>query len=1143
MLRIVSYDAMSDKDSLMASLINTSSQAGEKCIVIVPDQFSFEYDKMLYNAMGAKSFNNITTGGFNRICELICKKHGGYAGENANENLSVIMMFLAIKSFKAEGGIQYYKKSLDKGSFIGRMISLVRELRQSGITPEALMAASAENDGMLSKKLYDISKLYSFYMQELEERELKDDCDGISTALRLSEEHNSFEGAEIFIDAFHSFTYNELKFIRSMIAHANSVTVGLMIGSSKNAFTPLSPFTEPVKTRTALENIARELNVKTEYLNAPPREKTSESISFINSHIFTPVKKDDRCKSSEGVKIISACDIYEEAEYVCSEIKRLVLDKGFKYSDCAVLIRDPAANRSALSSIFERYEIPCFIDMREPISQYSFVMYFEGLFRCLLTKQYKTEYILRCIKSPLSNFLEYEASLLEDYCIAWNVEGDMWKSEFTAKDKDIPDDSDYLKCVNEYRKKIIEPFERFKENSKDQDAKGISRALYTLLDDVRLSDRSYSMVRISMSEDDEQMLETSRKFRQLWELAVSCISAVFKNIPDEKLSLRQYYELIRTMFSNICVSSPPQKLDSVIIGDSSHSRVGVKKAVFVMNCNDGVFPSDIKSDGLISDNEKHRLEESGIVMPNGMNSKTAHERLVCYSALTCASDRLYILWHESDSKGKLQRRSSLLMNISNFFTDSIEIKASSMPIDFYCPTYKSAYTKYLEHCHDKSSDISSLKAALETNKHYRNRIDYIVNNGTKRDLKLSRKAAGDLFFAGDINISASRVDTYYRCPFSYFCQYGLKIYPPVKDKTDPRNRGTFVHSCLEKILSVKGKDGSPVYNDKFRLLSDEELEAKIHEFFLEYLENDLGGTFGKTSRFNFISHRWEESAFHVIKNLRDELSASLFKPVGFEFDLTREDDQSLLQIYSEGKYKIDIRGSIDRVDIFEKKDEDGSIKKYVRIIDYKTGRKELKLEELYNGLNLQMLIYLLALTNSDNPLTKEGKLIPSGVLYMPTVYVNADSDSNKAYERGLEGDLEEELENYRYDKFRRFGLIVDNSITTDALGSIAKRFVDIGPEGRKKSNSIMLPEGEIEAYEEFALDKIVEMADKLYDGRIEASPLYTDKKNVKCSFCDYNAVCRNAFPKEHRQVERDDSIKMQMKIEKIMNGGADNAVD
>ena len=1144
MLDLICADALCDRTSAMADRIKSSLSQGRKCLVIVPDQFSFDYDKALYKHLGVKAFNKLTTGGFNRICELIGRKNEGFAGENADENLSVILMYLAIRRLRHEGGALYYKKAFEKGSFIGKMTSLIKELRSAGITPEMLSAAVDGSGSMLSKKLTDISKLYSYYMNELESRGLCDNTHGVVRAVEIAQKQQLFVNTDIFIDSFHSFSYDELRLIRVMLSQADNVTVGLLIGSGANAASPLTPFAEPLKTRRELESYAVQLGIDVTYSQAPRCPDVSKDISVINDRIFLSSEK--VLDKSSDVTIVKSCDIYEESEYVCSEIIRLTREEGLSFDDCAVYIRDPAAYKSAVSSVFERYGIPVFFDCPELITQYSFVMYFEGLFKCVLGKSYNTENIMRCIKSGLSNCYEYEASMLEEYCTEWNVDGDMWLYDFTAKDKRISDNSRYLEIINGIRRKVIEPLERFKSACVNATAGEISRALYKLLDDVELSQKSYSMVAASMRGDDDMKI-AARQFRQLWELAVSCISAVFRNIPDEVLSLRQYYELISTMFSNITVSAPPQKLGCVMIVDSSHSRLNSKRAVFVMNCNDGAFPSDVKSDSLFSDREKQRLSADGIELPRGIKARIVHERLVFYSALTSSTQRLYLLWHETDSKGSRLRRSSLLSSVDSMLGGKTEIRAQDMPLDFYCPTFGSAYTKYLERCHDRSDITSSLKEALSTDPDYSSRISRLSDIASRKPFSLDKKHAAQLFNADSINLSATRLETYYKCPFMYFCKYGLKISPPSGNKIDPKNRGTFVHSCLEGILSKTAPDGSIVYDESFKSLTDKELKEKIHEYFLSYVKNDLGGDFGKTSRFEFITKRWEESAFYVVKNLRDELVDTLFKPVGFEYSLSKAEGGSILQITSQGKYTINVYGSIDRVDIYEHTDETGKKQKYLRIIDYKTGYKELKLEELYNGLNLQMLIYLLAVTENDNELNSTGDVKPAGVLYMPAIHINADKDSDKAYSAGLKGDLEKSLSDYRNNKFRRFGLIVDNEITTKAMDAAGNRFLKYSVDRKTKAPekygaSLMLSEEEIKAFEEFAREKLVEAADKLIDGRIEADPLYTVKnphkdRGTPCSWCDYKGVCRNAFAKEHRLVDKqNDKQAMLARIEKIRKG-------
>ncbi len=1149
MLSIITSDALGQGRNVMTSMIRSSVLQGRKTIVIVPDQFSFEYDKMLYKALGAKQFNMLITGGFNRICELIGKKYGGFAGEKTNEDLSVIMMYLAICRLKKEGTALYYKKAFDKGSFINKMIALVKELRSAGITPFALSAAVAqENGSMLSKKLYDISKLYEYYMDELEKRGLKDNSDAVSLAVELSQQHFSFDNADVFIDSFHSFSYDELRLIRVMLSQADNVTVGLMIGSGDNSKSVLTPFAEPVKTRTVIESMAQQLSVKTEYITAPADETVNPSISFIGNNIFSSNHK--KLPEHNGVEIVSCCDVYQEAEFVCSEIIRLTREEGLAFGDCAVMLREIDDNRSAINSVFERYEIPFFLDSPELITQYSFVMYFEGLLRCVLGKEYNTENIMRCIKSPLSNILQKHAAIIEDYCTEWNVKGDMWLSPFTAVNSSVENKSAYLEYINNIRVKIITPLEKFKRACEDATAREISEALYQLLRDVELSQRAYSMVCESMKDNDEVLIENARRFRQLWELAVSCISTVFKNIPDEKMSLRRYYELIRTMFANINISAPPEKLDSVMIADPSHSRLACKKAVFVMNCNDGVFPSDVKNEGLISDREKNRLEEMDIKIPKGMISRLSHERLVCYNALTASSDRLYMLWHETNTRGDRLRMSHVLVSVSSMFEKNIQKRADDMPLSFYSPTFRTAFTNYLERCHDRSRETASLKAALECNKDYSERIDYILSSSTKRAFSLDKKHAKDLFYSSTMNLSASRLDTYYKCPFNYFCKYGLKIYPPPSDKTAANNRGSFVHLCLERLLSKKDKNGVKHFDEDFRNITDDQIRERVHGIYEEYLNDQLGGDFGKTKRFEYTAKRWEEAAFYTVQNIRKELENSLFTPVGFEYELKKDDGSSLLTISCEGKYTINIYGTIDRVDIYEHKDEDGKLTKYLRVIDYKTGNIEMKLEKLYNGLELQMLIYLLAVTKNPGAFDSDNEIVMSAALYMPAPYITPDEKCNEYYESGILEEIKRKLEEFRERKFKRFGLVLDSEISLNAMEDIKDRFVNTrlhkrkgDDSGARSGSSIMAKDiREFEAYEQFAYEKILEMADNLYNGNIDAVPLYYSKDRSMCSYCDYKSICRNAYPIVHRSIDKNkDFHDMKEHIEKLMEGGDTDA--
>ena len=62
-LKLISGGTHSEREKMFVNLIKQASQTNDDILVIIPDQFSFEYDKKLYTVLGAKVFNRIQTVG------------------------------------------------------------------------------------------------------------------------------------------------------------------------------------------------------------------------------------------------------------------------------------------------------------------------------------------------------------------------------------------------------------------------------------------------------------------------------------------------------------------------------------------------------------------------------------------------------------------------------------------------------------------------------------------------------------------------------------------------------------------------------------------------------------------------------------------------------------------------------------------------------------------------------------------------------------------------------------------------------------------------------------------------------------------------------------------------------------------------
>ena len=57
MVTVISGGSHSGRDKVFIDKIKSAVKNGEQVMVIIPDQFSFEYDKKLYEHLGAADFN------------------------------------------------------------------------------------------------------------------------------------------------------------------------------------------------------------------------------------------------------------------------------------------------------------------------------------------------------------------------------------------------------------------------------------------------------------------------------------------------------------------------------------------------------------------------------------------------------------------------------------------------------------------------------------------------------------------------------------------------------------------------------------------------------------------------------------------------------------------------------------------------------------------------------------------------------------------------------------------------------------------------------------------------------------------------------------------------------------------------------
>ena len=1090
MVEILTGGIKSRREKMFIDMICSAAAAQKKVLVVVPDQFSFEYDKMLYNRLGAQLFNGIKTTGFNRLAEEIVEEFGSKAKDTANDNAQMILMYRAVKKFGREGLVGYYKNSLNKSSFIAELISLMPKLRQSGITPEMLQLAGERLKGSVSLKLLDLAQIFTNYLEELDNADMTDSLSIMEEAVELSDINRIFDGRQVFVSAFTDFSYDERRMLEICVKRAEKLTVSLLLDDAFVRRCRTHPFDVTLATQQKIVDLAKDNNKDIRFTRADDEVSDSWEIMQLSERLFDLNRKNFKAVS-DSVQIFAADDMYEEADFICAEICRLKRSGKYTYNDIAVAVRDLGNFGSILASAMEKYDIPYFLDMRDSVDASAIVHYICNIFKTVLTRKFRTENIMKLIKSPLFGLLNYEISDLEDYCIRWGVDGDMWLEPFTAESDGVKPER-----INKLREQVIGPLTAFKNAAKDATAEQISLAFYKLLGELKLSEQTYSLVKRVGLTDNETELEMARGLKQLWTMSLSAIKSIHNILGDEKISLRSYYDLYGLMLSRMKVSVPPQKLDCVRVIDASHSRIGDVKAVFAAEVNDGIFPASVKSGGLMTEHEKTllKLKENILIESNAL-SDLMHEKLAAYSVLCAPSERLYAVYSRADLLGNRKRPSMLIKEIKEILGIS-ETSINTLPAVFFCTSLKTAYSKYIEHSRDNNVYVSSIKDSLMVSQEYYEKISALRQANSKEPFRLSKEAAKEAFFSGETaEVSPTKLDNYYKCPFMYFCNYGLHLNRSEKMDMDGLNKGLMIHEVLDK--AIKTDNITPEESRRqFLEMGEEQITALVEKCFDDYYNDVFCGDFGKTKTFAYRFESMKQQAFNIVRYVQKELSQGSFAPVVTEYKLKNEEGTDHLDLTLKDGRHIVLVGTIDRADIVE---ENG--KKYVRIIDYKFRRHaKFDLGELFCGLNLQMLIYLSILLETGNPVNPDMELRQAGVFYLKLIGDGSDYSADRELS-------DEEL--YKaacvsaINSFSRKGRISDAAEINHKLDTEL---------GKTALGNLTMSDPMFTAMRIFAKRKVIEYGDRLLDGDINADPL----EDI-CGYCRYAGICGRAFPEEPRK--------------------------
>ncbi len=1096
MLKIVRCGLSHSAREAFVAEIERLVSLGKRACLIVPEQQTVMAEGMMARALPSSAALSFEVTNFTRLANTTFRSLGGLSGEYCDSAKKALIMWRTLTELSPTLNMTAGRREINAG-LVEQALAAVAQMQNLGIHPSDLAEVAAldgiRSDGRLSAKTSDLAAIFSLYKKLLTERYADTGDDAEAMVKKLRENPEFLTDTTIFIEGFTSFTEPQYDLI-ALLAGRTDVSVALTLPSGlEESF----EYTEIADCQRRLISSARRaeadirLSREEGYLS-----RRNGALDEISRLLWSTSKPKDNIslQNHDDLRIFEANTPYDECAFVCEDIRRRVMD-GASYSDFAIVSRSAESYRGILDAALSDARIPAFTSVRRDINEFEAIKLIYTAYA--VCRGFAREDVISYAKCALSGVTRAECDELEMYVNTWQISGrrftdeGVWNMNPAGYTTSRPEGTDEkLLRIHEVRQRVVRPLSALADRISSADS--VRRHAEILLDFLLEIDMETALALRAkkLAEMGESALAEENS--ALWQLICDALDTLVTVLGDAPCDAESFLSQLKVVFSATDVGRIPAFADQVTVGSADMLRLYEKKHIYLIGVNAGAFPATVSDRSYFSERDRRRLAECGLAITPELEIKGARELYIFSRAFSYATDSVTLSYSTADTRFKAIEPAEVVGRIGILTGDTVRaVKVESMPLIDRLYSAENA----LMSIGDIHDEYSSVRDALVESGYGR---EVSILEG---DISNSTARLGGEIIAADrpLSLTQTRIDSYVSCPFGYFCRYVIKLREEERAEFDARSIGSFIHAILEnffRALSEQGRKSGELSADERASLTREAAEKYIAQLGEEVI--------GASVRTRIKIDRLCRAALPVVDGLCEEFAQSAYEPRFFELSLSRGDDSTPDPVcLSTDKGAVNIYGIIDRVDAY-KKGEDV----YLRVIDYKTGHKEFSPDDMAEGANLQMFLYLKSLVESENKkfreslgVGKNGKLVPAGVIYVKTSVrdVRVDTPDDELASQAVKSAQGRE------------GMILDDSDSIEAMTLkytplYSRRTPDKIPDTKRK---FLYDEAGWQGIMDTVEASVTRVADGIRDGKMDAEPK-EQKGKSPCDYCEFKPICRRA---------------------------------
>lgn len=1052
-------------------MIDECRRQGVPVLLLVPEQYTLQAERELVEGLSLPGLIDIDVLSPRRLTRRI-REAGGHSGLALLDDRGRSMALAQALTIVQEE-LTYYRRVALTPGLPDKLSVLIADLQRAGLTPEAIRDhAESLPSGALKAKEADVALIWQTYLQVIEGRFADETMQQREIVRRLNQS-GVMDGAAVFVYGFDVLPQPMCELLAEGAALCREMTVTMTMDARDAADGRIFV----TQRRSASELMAllneRGVPVTWRYLPLCDDDGRDRALQHLEKHLFT------RCGPPfEGdcgaIAVHAAANPYAEAAFMAARLRRWH-DAGLPYGRMAVAMADASAMPGILAVTLANAGIPHYIARKDSALRHGLCRLLLGALRCA-TGGYATQDVLQMAKSGFSPLTDEEAQRLENYAIENGVNRSKWLRPFTRGDAEK---------MEELRGRLTAPVETLRERLRSAKTASQSvEAVFRLLEDVQAYDRL--LLR------EEQLLQRgmaaeAAQNRQVWQIVMNLLDQMHALLGERRAAMKDVARFVESGLAGASISSLPPRPDAVMIGECGHLMTGRIDALIVCGMQDGVLGSSM--DSLITEAERRTLCDA-MCRAIGLTKAemAALRQSDFYRTLALPRQRLLLTFSQGGQDGTAMRPSGLIDDLKALFPalavtggvtadgteepplspqmalDGLALRLRRMA-DGECESLDPAWQEALRWLWQSPDWHSRIRQVLDS-----------LNTTGAREPLPPEQTRG--LFTQD-KVSISRLERFAACPYQHFVDYGLK---PVKRQAfdfEASDVGDFYHAALQ------GFAGAAMQRPDWPELPEEEVDRLMDGVLAPLTEAWADGPLTDTPAQKLQGEKYIRTVKRAAWLFTRHARCSRFTTVGEEVSFGTEDGLPPVVLTLHDGRRIALRGKIDRIDRWE-----GDKGVYLRVIDYKSSRRDIDPTRLWYGLQLQLMLYLKAAAQGMN-----GEAAGAFYFTVKDPLVNAE-------------DVKEAAEQAIAKQLRLNGVVLADVEVVDAMD--VERGFSLGTiftaKGAVAAGAPAYTQEEMAALLDHAQEVAAMLADGIRGGDISVSPAQT-KDWSACQWCEYAAVC------------------------------------